>query len=140
VSNLLDVRNGKGTVFYTKPTFEEVAEHSCPRSSQAVWHQVDASGVRRQVDVEVDFKGSILQAARSRELAERYRATDSSRHGRRTHDHECVLPSLDRFTSEYVYSVHSVLACCLLLRGRTKAIKACRDMDLLQADLRQIFD
>ena len=49
------------------------------------------------------------------------------------------LPSLDRFTSEYVYSVHPVLARCLLLGGRTETIKARCDPDLVQANLCQIF-
>ena len=48
------------------------------------------------------------------------------------------LPSLDRVTSEYVYSVHSVLARCLLLGGRTKAIKTRCDPDLVQANLCQV--
>src|SRR6516162_807955 len=48
------------------------------------------------------------------------------------------LPSLDRVTSEYVYCVHTVLARCLLLAGRTKAIKTRCDPDLVQANLCQV--
>ena len=43
-----------------------------------------------------------------------------------------------RFTRKHVYPVHSVLAGCLLLRGRAEAIKPRSDLDFLQASLRQV--